>query len=183
MNFILYFTLGLNPVYDSSEEFAPGDVIEIPLITLRNVVIFPHETLPLRLHIPRSAEYFISRNLRNNNGNLIGVITVLNSSIAAVGTCAVIKSFGYLEDFVMTVKGRNRFKILSSRNITDEVKVGRVEIVSEGIPKTSNPYYIDKYTSSLNPAPQWLYLRYCPYNLSREATKLFNSTRRLDDVR
>ena len=175
------------PVVDISAELSGGDIIEIPCLALSGVVLFPYETMPLRIQNLVYIQFFLSR-IRNQrkNDNLLGVLCIpssgnTNGQSVSVGCCSVIKSMSPRGEFILTVKGRHRFRILTSR-VERGVTTCTVKILPDVLPDVSqNSSYRDKFRAGQNHIPQWMYKRlYCPYNLCIIALRIFRSTRALD---
>lgn len=174
----------------------PNTDYEILIIPLREVVLFPGETLPLRLKYPE--EIAEVRRLLNESKSVVsgptenpavlhlGVVNMaiaLNSQrnrFAMTGTSVEIQSRSkmsvevYPEDghheLIITAKGRYRFRILSTKRIRG-VLYGTVRILPDTLPLSFN-----KKERSLSPYPNWVYTAYSPALLAKTAYQLFSSS-------
>lgn len=188
--------------------FARNEVINnLILIALRDIVLFPDETLPLRIN----DQFYINKllSLLNNYGShdptIIGVINIDSSQnsnlVGVVGSIFEARrkvnisvnqdsslSSNSLHpndtnEITLTGKGRNRFRVKSTRK-EEGVLYAKVEIIPD-ICEISSPYSCSKNvvnfsSSNSKPFPNWVYNFQCPRLLAREVYKLLCSSLSLE---
>lgn len=112
-----------------------GDKLTIPLFPL-NTVLFPRGVVPLRIFEPRYLD-MVSNCLRNESG--IGVVLISDGKETGaaprtheVGTLSEISYWHKRNDGMLgiTLKGKHRFKILSTSMQPDKLLVAEVEILT-----------------------------------------------------
>ena len=120
---------GMIESYQQRSILEPGKIIDIPILHLRDVVLFPGATLPLRIRGQERRE-MIQRIFSNPGDNPhIGIINLhysvrgLTKVAANIGTTIEIREMTVNRDFasdtsnadeeiVLTAQGRYRFSIL-----------------------------------------------------------------------
>lgn len=122
--------------------FAEDQTIQLPILKLPSVVLFPGETLPLNFYMPNHVSMI--RNLFTTNRTL-GIVNLnLQNQQCQFGTTAEIVSVhADEEDGGISIKsiGRQRFKIKSTRRQSDGISVADVVIIQES--------YLPKYPAGI----------------------------------
>ncbi|KAG0572193.1 hypothetical protein KC19_VG075100 [Ceratodon purpureus] len=125
----------------SSRSFADGGAyLTLPMFYLEGIVLFPEDTLPLRVLQPRF-KAAVDKAMRNDEAlNTIGVIHVRardgHVHVASIGTTAEIRQLRHLTDGSINVvtKGRQRFRICRAWTEADGALFARVQIIEEETP-------------------------------------------------
>nr|PNR54329.1 hypothetical protein PHYPA_008006 [Physcomitrium patens] len=125
----------------SSRSFADGGaLLTLPMFYLEGIVLFPEDTLPLRVLQPRF-KAAVDRAMRNDEAlNTIGVIHVRardgHVHVASIGTTAEIRQLRHLNDGSINVvtKGRQRFRICKAWTESDGALFAQVQIIEEETP-------------------------------------------------
>ncbi|XP_024378293.1 uncharacterized protein [Physcomitrium patens] len=125
----------------SSRSFADGGaLLTLPMFYLEGIVLFPEDTLPLRVLQPRF-KAAVDRAMRNDEAlNTIGVIHVRardgHVHVASIGTTAEIRQLRHLTDGSINVvtKGRQRFRVCKAWTEADGALFAQVQIIEEKIP-------------------------------------------------
>lgn len=175
--------------FDNSREY------EVLLIPFKDIVLFPFETIPLRIHDPTLIGRIkqitdltgcntVSRECTRNDIH-IGVVyfcpsdnykgrTGTTIEITASHCSNTTEEFVIHspEELVLTAKGRYRFKIVSVR------KHSNLVYASVKILQDSSGYYSPNYRcqEAYNPFPRWAYEVISPKALARQAYELAEST-------
>ncbi|CAM6105665.1 unnamed protein product [Calypogeia fissa] len=119
-----------------------GALLTIPMFYLEGIVLFPDDTLPLRVLQPRF-KAAVERAMRQTEAPCtLGVIHVrarLRGSgvhMASVGTTAEIRQLRRLNDGSMNVvtRGRQRFRIRKAWTESDGAPCAQVQIIEEDAP-------------------------------------------------
>ncbi len=178
-----------------------NETYELLLLPIRDIILFPGETLPLRIQNP----VFISeiQKLCESNVNVygdahdevchLGVVNAawLTRSVFPQGTTIEVRSKSRRsgaavanrsesdEELVLTSKGRHRFKILKLRRQRG-VTFATVRIQSEAVPRCTQ--YLS-LPHAVKAAPTWA-LRCCsPEHLARLAYDLLSASLVWEQVR
>ncbi|CAM6036740.1 unnamed protein product [Sphagnum compactum] len=134
----------------SSHPLAPGGAfLTLPMFYLEGIVLFPDDTLPLRVLQPRF-KVAVERAMQNEGAvNTLGVIHVRASPqdgdvpsfddhvhVATVGTTAEIRQLRHLTDGSVNVvtKGRQRFRVWKAWTEADGALFAQVQILDEEMP-------------------------------------------------
>ncbi|KAG0596148.1 hypothetical protein M758_UG228700 [Ceratodon purpureus] len=125
----------------SSRSFVDGGAyLTLPMFYLEGIVLFPEDTLPLRVLQPRF-KAAVDRAMRNDEAlNTIGVIHVRardgHVHVASIGTTAEIRQLRHLTDGSINVvtKGRQRFRICKAWTEADGALFAQVQIIEEETP-------------------------------------------------
>ena len=144
-----------------------GDIVEIPLIYLQGVVLFPGETLPLRISDARYREYFqgssqSTRRAPIDRGITFGIAcpAITSSSEREVisilyGTLAEICSKQIAPDEVrILARGRYRFVTISKRR-ENGIVWAVVEILEDDLARPSS-LSCEFANSNSRPFPPWV---------------------------
>ncbi|KAH8955293.1 hypothetical protein BDL97_08G129100 [Sphagnum fallax] len=127
----------------SSRSFADaGAVLTLAMFYLEGIVLFPGDTLPLRVLQPRFLAAVDRARHSVEAPNMLGVIHVRarpqdgQVHVASVGTTAEIRQLRQLTDGSMNVvaKGRQRFRVCNARTEADGVLIAQVLIIDEETP-------------------------------------------------
>ncbi|CAK9236218.1 unnamed protein product [Sphagnum tenellum] len=127
----------------SSRSFADaGAVLTLAMFYLEGIVLFPGDTLPLRVLQPRFLAAVDRARHSVEAPNMLGVIHVRarpqdgQVHVASVGTTAEIRQLRQLPDGSMNVvaKGRQRFRVCNARTEADGVLIAQVLIIDEETP-------------------------------------------------
>jgi hypothetical protein len=150
-----------------------GNIIEIPLIYLCGIVLFPGETLPLRVSDARYREYFeasseLARHSAHDRGIVFGISCSINTGSGnrgdtpiSYGTIAEICSKHVALDEVRIVaRGRYRFVTISKRR-ENGIVWAVVEILEDEAAKPSTFSY-DYFHANSRPFPSWVRRKHCP---------------------
>ncbi|PNY10055.1 protein cereblon [Trifolium pratense] len=135
-----------------------GAIFNLPLFCLQGVVLFPGATLPLRVTVSRFVTA-IERAL--SQVDVPYTIAVIRShretgsftmKAASIGTTAVIRQYGHLEDGSLNVvtRGQQRFHLRRHWNDVDGVPYGEIQIIEEDLPLRTPRDAFGKSTSSSN---------------------------------
>ena len=165
------------------KDLIPGREYELLLYPLPDVVLFPGETLPLRLQNREFIRKLHQQIQASINGNEevtphIGVIHVIrrgySGSICEYGTTIELQYTHNNttlddEELVLTSKGKYRFRLLNIRN-TGLAPTARVMILNDGLP-TRTPL-----KTCQNPFPAWIYHSLSARRLARIAYYAYEST-------
>lgn len=151
-----------------------GAEYELLIVPLRNIILFPGDTLPLRLRnksyvtaLENLTKVPASNYLEETNSFHLGVVNLTSNRIAVgtVGTTSEIRghrsqevsSSGRMpgeqqceQEMIVTAKGCHRFRLLEEARRVKGVLVARVVILSESIPKFSH------LESPKSPFPSWV---------------------------
>lgn len=160
----------------------PGDLCEILLYPVPDVVLFPGQTIPLRIQNRAFIHKFLTmRSSGNVNPTLVGHIGIValshspdnSMTLAKVGTTMEVRST-YRQSFndvelVVSGLGRYRFLIVEVRSESG-VPIAKVRILSDNLPQFAS------LPRGSNPFPRWVYDQYSPRRLARIAYSLFEST-------
>ena len=167
-----YLGYTLNRVVER-EILQDNEVIKIPLFSLPDVVIFPGETIPLRIHDRRFIEEFAAREIQKMG--LLYRDSKDPSSIFSVGVVVSIRALAVDEDkVIMKAIGRQRFKVLTlpTRNATSGASIyGTVQILPE-FKKPPSKRKFDAISTCTNPFPAHIERSKCPYFLCKKALNL-----------
>ncbi|KAG0611107.1 hypothetical protein M758_7G116100 [Ceratodon purpureus] len=127
----------------SCRSFADGGAFLIlPMFYLEGIVLFPEDTLPLRVLQPRF-KAAVERAMKNEDApNTLGVIHVRarpqdgQVTVASIGTTAEIRQLRHLSDGSVNVvtKGRQRFRICKAWTEADGALFAQVQIIEEETP-------------------------------------------------
>lgn len=125
----------------SSRSFVDGGAfLTLPMFYLEGIVLFPEDTLPLRVLQPRF-KAAVDRAMRNDEAlNTIGVIHVRardgHVHVASIGTTAEIRQLRHLTDGSINVvtKGRQRFRICKAWTEADGALFAQVQIIEDETP-------------------------------------------------
>jgi Lon protease-like protein len=171
---------------------------KVLLITLPDVVLFPGETVPLRIQdelLANRVNDIITwnRSLGDAEANvadmqLIGILTVVRTrtgraALATVGTILDLKSSHFTEssllggthqarELVLTAKGRYRFKVQSVRMESHGVRYATATVLVDS--PCVAPWESDKQHTAAA-LPTWVYAVYSPVTLARRAYRLAES--------
>ncbi|RDD39935.1 Protein cereblon [Trichoplax sp. H2] len=151
--------------------FEEDQVVQLPILRLPSLVLFPGELLPLHFYMPNQVN--MVRNLFRTNRTL-GVVNLKHSNQQCrYGTTAEIISVHADElEGGVSVKsiGRQRFYIKSTRRQSDGILLANVEIMKESsVTKYPAGFVISKpgcrnralsKYKNLSPHPSWLYEMY-----------------------
>ncbi|CAM6024635.1 unnamed protein product [Sphagnum balticum] len=127
----------------SSRSFADaGAVLTLAMFYLEGIVLFPGDTLPLRVLQPRFLAAVDRARHSVEAPNMLGVIHVRarpqdgQVHVASVGTTAEIRQLRQLTDGSMNVvaKGRQRFRVCNAWTEADGVLIAQVLIIDEETP-------------------------------------------------
>jgi Lon protease-like protein len=187
-----------NPLHESYSRniLLPDCVYDILLLPLPDVIIFPGETVPLRIQnrgfiLRLGSSIRASERISNSTGEgsiacHIGIIRHIRmhggSSVEKIGTTVEIRSTHNNttvndEELIVTAKGRHRFEILKvkrNNNMTtgEAILTAQVRILNDSL---MNPIVLSS-SPSHNPFPRWIYDVNSPYRLARLAYELYEST-------
>lgn len=175
----------LPPLERVASSSASSDVdqqIEIPLICLPECVVFPNETLPLRLRDRYLIQYFSSAMTRSDFTGLLGVwnyLTVYNHT-EHVGIIAAIRAINCRdEEVVMQLKGKQRFHIIYLQRRSG-VLFARVQLLADSVPyiapEVHRTYHCD-FRSKINSFPRWVYEAACARALCARIMSVIQSRR------
>jgi cereblon len=127
----------------SSRSYADGGAyLTFPMFYLEGIVLFPEDTLPLRVLQPRF-KAAVERAIKSEDApNTLGVIHVRarpedgQVTVASVGTTAEIRQLRHLTDGSVNVvtKGRQRFRICKAWTEVDGALLAQVQIIEEEAP-------------------------------------------------
>ncbi|XP_024384992.1 uncharacterized protein [Physcomitrium patens] len=125
----------------SSRSFVDGGAfLTLPMFYLEGIVLFPDDTLPLRVLQPRF-KAAVERAMKSTEAyNTLGVIHVRardgHVTVASVGTTAEIRQLRHLNDGSVNVvtKGRQRFRICKAWTEADGALFAQVQIIEEETP-------------------------------------------------
>jgi hypothetical protein len=158
-----------------------GQVLDdLILLPLRNVVLFPNESLPLRLRNPHYITA-IAGMLETSPLLHLGIVNLGDYSPIRdgfVGTSAEIRavsagaSSSAAHEIVLRAKGRHRFALLERPRRVDGVYVAKVLILNETLPRSAQ----GATPSRALPFPSWAYRQMGVTALLATALDLFNST-------
>lgn len=161
---------------------------QVLIITLPEVVLFPGETIPLRLQDEVLAEKVdqIIRSVQTMGGGCIkdmqtvGVLTVTRSRngrqmLSTIGTTLEIKSSHFAissdspsnqKELVLTAKGAHRFRVKNVRTDAQGIRYASANILDDSacVLSMDNPK-----RSHENAFPAWVYHLYSPVTLARRA--------------
>lgn len=165
------------------KDLIPGREYELLLYPLPDVVLFPGETLPLRLQsrdFIRKLQQQINAAIEGNEevSSHIGVVHVYRrGSTGAICNYGTTIELQYThnnttlddEELILTSKGKFRFKILQIRN-TGIVPVAKVLILQDQLPSRPALQPVQ------NPFPPWIYQMSSARRLARIAYQLYEST-------
>ena len=149
------------------------EVISVPLLSLPDVIIFPGETIPLRIHDQRFVDEFSLREVQK-----LGMLyrdTKDPSMKSDIGIVVSIRKVHVNDDeVVMTAIGRNRFKVLNLPKRSRETSVasiyGTVQILPDYLPIKRS---FDTFSNASCPDTLHVQRVKCPYFLSQIALELF----------
>ncbi|KAL2613317.1 hypothetical protein R1flu_025009 [Riccia fluitans] len=119
-----------------------GDILTLPMFYLEGIVLFPDDTLPLRVLQPRF-KAAVERAMRQTEAPCtLGVIhlrpRIRGSGVPmlSVGTTAEIRQLSRLEDGSLNVvtRGRQRFRIRKAWTEADGAPCAQVQIIEEDTP-------------------------------------------------
>lgn len=163
--------------------FDAGDIISIPILELPGIIIFPNETLPLRI---RNRNYFaLFEDIKNGKTLHIGVVVKgkHKPNSTTVGTVCDVRSWSSMGNEISAVtKGQQRFSVLEF-SFYGGICVGKVELLSDSAPIIpSNSYrHIQSATTFLNNSyestavnciPLWV--RHCKFIIYKLCISFFN---------
>lgn len=158
-----------------------GESYEILLYPVPDVVLFPGQTIPLRIQNRAFIHKFLTMRQGTNSSTVVGHIGIINISqyqnlrygtIAKVGTSMEVRStYRSANDteLVISGKGRYRFLIMSIKSELG-VPIAQVKILPDNSPHCS------AISPKSNPFPKWVSDQYSPRRLARIAYSLFEST-------
>ncbi|CAM9477280.1 unnamed protein product, partial [Discosporangium mesarthrocarpum] len=179
-----------------------GDLVEIPILSLEGVVLFPNETLPLRLR--NQAYVALARGTMSGQGvsfmgegrrgtRVVGQLGVVNRLVArsggllirtvAVGTTADIRSW-HLGDggdsLVLMARGRHRFRLVEDRGWRRGVRIWKVHITPNLCP--GPPPLVGPRSLNLSrrhwalAAPPFAWASHSPHTLAARASAMVRKT-------
>lgn len=177
----------------------PNRTFKVLLIPLPDVVVFPGETVPLRLQDEQLARRVndiiresqqLSEDIDSADVQLVGVVTVMasrmtgRSILSATGTTLEIKSAHFSEpppvtspyqqrELVLTAKGRYRFRVQSTQTEGPGVRYATATLCVES--ECGRPWDHEKQWAT-SPFPPWVYDAYSPATLARQAYTLAESS-------
>ncbi|XP_054164156.1 protein cereblon-like [Oppia nitens] len=151
------------------------EIVNIPLLSLQNVVLVPSQTLPLQLHHPTIVS-MIRKVIEGQR--TVGIVASYEPTL---GTTAEIRSYADEDDgeglptFKLKAEGRQRFRVINTWR-QDGVIMGKVKILPEY--ELTNPLRI-KNQSPNGPTlamcsrwPKWVYELY-DANLLMDKIKVY----------
>jgi hypothetical protein len=158
--------------------FDEETVISLPVISLDSVIIFPTETIPLRISYPPLVSYLRTHSLSSvspsGSDNPIPMVLAVLSKyfssetnrylVATIGTiveATATKSEG--EEAVIMARGRCRFRLLSrSQDPVYQIHLAKALILKEGLcsysPTAARLHNSKYYSQAMNPYPYWVCL-------------------------
>jgi hypothetical protein len=156
--------------------FDEETVISLPFIVLDSVIIFPTETIPLRISyqplVSYLRTYFIhGSGNANGSGGTSMVLAVLSKYFSAEANRYIIATIGTIieaistkadgDEVVIMARGRCRFRLLSrSQDAIYHIHLAKALILNEGLcsySPTAAPLHNSKYHSrAMNPFPFWV---------------------------
>jgi hypothetical protein len=166
---------------DNCLVLCPGEEYEILLYPIPDIVLFPGQTIPLRIQNRAFIHKFLTMR-QVNNSTVVGQIGIVNishfqnlryGSLAKVGTTMEVRSTyrQSFNDMELVVSGKGRYRFFINNIRTDSgVPLATIRILPDFLP-TFSTISINK-----NPFPQWVYDQYSPRRLARIAYSLFEST-------
>lgn len=160
---------------------------QVLLVPLPEIVLFPGETIPLRLQDPalvnRIKRILVQRSTRpivaQSSEELIGVVSLIRSrrgqtNVAPYGTVLDIKSSGPIDEnrpeLVLMAKGKWRFKIVRLRSSDYGVYFATARICEDH--KPSQPHADAPFEAF----PLWVHLVNSPSVLAKRAYQLVESS-------
>ena len=152
--------------------------LTLPIVLIENVIIFPGETLPLRI---RNLNLIASLRAHNVSSVLLGVVGIesrvlfhrRSARIAAVGTVVEACSTHINGDEVtMIAKGRRRFRLASHPSL--RIQMTTVELLPEDDDfVTCQALHSVPWYQKCNPHPAWVYNTFSPLSLMETALALY----------
>ena len=171
-----------------------GKEYRILLVSLSDIVLFPGETIPLRLqdqnivnHVKRILNGLDSNNSMDSEDLIIGVVNCPRigrgqpNLVGSFGTTIEVRSsscsllnqiinpYGqnrYAEEIILTGRGQYRFKILSVHHVGGGVNYGTVTLFSDNRQRQEYLRY------EMCPFPSWVYKINAPATLGRKAFQM-----------
>lgn len=174
-----YLGTQLHDFSASSDSLACGDVCEIVLLPLVDVVLFPGETLPLRVQNP-ILKVIVARMVSpqyTESRSPIGVVhqrkrlnlASWTSSLNEVATLVVLRASNLVAetdgDLIVLGRGKNRVRLLSVF-VRGGVLMAKVEVLSD------SPIYRAKLRPCMNYVPDWTYKACSAETLARQVFDL-----------
>lgn len=169
---------------DSRSVLNPGQLYNILLHPLPDVVLYPGQTIPLRINDASFIQKYLTLRARPAQeyefSTHIGIVTIHRNRrdrpyriMATVGTTMEVRSTHRRassdSELVVSGQGRHRFRVVSCKSESG-VPVATVEILSDEMPGAP---YLDPRS---NPFPEWVYEVNSPRRLARIAYSLFEAT-------
>jgi cereblon len=152
---------------------------EILLYPLPDIVLFPGETIPLRIHNRQFIRRFIQQRSQSLSNPMlashIGIVHVsravdlLNSLGTTMEICMNFSPSFNESEMAVTGKGRHRFQILQVM-ASGGVYSAKIKILDDTLPQFA------AVSDYCNPFPRWVYESLSPERLGRVAYVLFRST-------
>jgi hypothetical protein len=147
-------------------------IVTIPILFLDSVILFPTESIPLRIMNQHLVSYFRTYSTPSQNGRvtplLLGIIgkylnpTMNRPVVPKIGTLVEAIATKY-EDGVVVImaKGRLRFRLLSrSNDPVYQIQMAKALILSEGLcsysPAASCLHNSKYHSQGMNPFPFWV---------------------------
>jgi Lon protease-like protein len=171
----------------------PDATYTVLLVALPDVVLFPGETIPLRLQhqelVTRIEQIMQMSGVDVDDQQFIGVLSVLpgrhgRSTLASFGTTVEINSSHRArmesrqlhhdeenrQEMILTGKGKFRFRLQSVRTDGPGIMYGRATIFPEEVLPSG------KLHPALNAFPRWVYAVNSPAVLAKRAYQLVESS-------
>lgn len=161
-----------------------GQTYEVLILPMPDVVLFPGETIPLRIQnreLTRRLGEFVesSRNGYHTVSLNFGILRVTynrddrSNVMDNYGTTIDIRSIGNngnedYDEFLLTAKGRQRFKKLSMK-VVNGIYIAEVEILSD------KSMFRVLHQPAYNPFPNCVFKPHFPSRLARHAYHLFEA--------
>ncbi|EQC31476.1 hypothetical protein SDRG_10652 [Saprolegnia diclina VS20] len=105
-----------------SAYYEPGAVVDLPLVVLPDIVIFPGETLPLRMLSSATIQLITLRTRLRQEFDTFAVISTLHDPIGTVGTIIQIERIYEQNDVHLSIVGRGcqRFELCRIAHGSDD---------------------------------------------------------------
>jgi hypothetical protein len=148
-------------------------IISVPILYLDSVILFPTESIPLRIRNQHLVSYFRTHSIPSQSGGgtpiLLGVIgkyfnpTMNRPTLSKIGTLVEAIATKYEDDVaVIMAKGRCRFRLLSrSNDPIYQIQMTKALVLSEGLcshsPAASVLHNSKFYSQGMNPVPFWVW--------------------------
>ncbi len=161
-----------------------GQTYEVVILPMPDVVLFPGETIPLRIQnreLTRRLGEFVesTRNGYNTVSLNFGILRVTynrddrSNAMDNYGTTIDIRSIGNnanedYDEFLLTAKGRQRFRKLSMK-VVNGIYLAQVEILSDA------SMFRVLHQPAYNQFPNCVFKSYFPARLAKHAFHLFEA--------